>query len=94
MADKTYGTRNGKPFTEADAARVADQAESGDVRAVGRPRLGGRGRGKSPQLAFRVSGDLADLLDDAVHREGVSRSEIGRRALRAYLSQGRTTAGA
>ena len=78
--------------TDELAERLADDAEAGyppeqvHVRPTGRgrPRLA-KGEGPSPTVNARLDDDLADLLEQRADREGVHKSDIVRKALRAYL---------
>jgi hypothetical protein len=91
MSKRIYGhTKVGKPIDDTMIEGLADKAErgyeSGELR--GRPR--GRGRpplGKAAKAVESVRLDT-DLRQEAVQRaavEGVTVSEIIRRALREYL---------
>ena len=78
--------------TDKLAERLADDAETGypprqlHVRPTGRgrPRLA-EGEGPSPTVNARLDDELADLLEQRADREGVHKSDIVRKALRAYL---------
>jgi predicted DNA-binding protein len=84
--------RTSVKVTDELAERLADDAEAGyapdqiDVRPTGRgrPRLA-KGAGPSPTVNARLDDDLADLLEQRADREGVHKSDIVRKALRAYL---------
>jgi len=84
--------RSSVKVTDELAERLADDAEAGypprkiHVRPTGRgrPRLA-KGEGPSPTVNARLDDDLADLLEQRADREGVHKSDIVRRALRAYL---------
>jgi len=91
MSKRIYGrTTEGKPIDDTMIEELADKAErgyeAGELR--GRPR--GRGRpplGKAAKSVESVRLDT-DLRQEAVQRaavEGVTVSEIIRRALREYL---------
>ena len=74
------------------ADRLADDAEVGypprqiQVRPTerGRPRLA-QGEGPSPTVNARLDDELAELLEQRAESEGVHKSDIVRKALRAYL---------
>lgn len=53
--------------------------------ARGRPRLT-KGEGPWPTVNARLDDDLADLLEERADRDGVHKSDIVRKALRAYLA--------
>jgi predicted DNA-binding protein len=84
--------RTSVKVTEELAERLADDAEAGypprqiRVRPTGRgrPRLA-KGEGPSPTVNARLDDDLADLLEQRADRDGVRKSDIVRKALRAYL---------
>ncbi|MEX0835892.1 MAG: ribbon-helix-helix protein, CopG family [Nitriliruptor sp.] len=84
--------RTSVEVTDELAERLADDAEAGypsrqiHVRPTGRgrPRLA-KGEGPSPTVNARLDDDLADLLEQRADREGVRKSDIVRKALRAYL---------
>jgi hypothetical protein len=84
--------RTSVKVTDELAERFADDAATGyppgqiDVRPTGRgrPRLT-RGEGPSPTVNARLDDDLADLLEQRADHEGVHKSDIVRKALRAYL---------
>ena len=50
----------------------------------GRPRLA-KGEGPSPTVNARLDDDLANLLERRADSDGVHKSDIVRKALRAYL---------
>ncbi len=78
--------------TDELAERLSDDAATGypphqiNVRPTGRgrPRLA-KGEGPSPTVNARLDDDLADLLEQRAESEGVHKSDIVRKALRAYL---------
>ena len=78
--------------TDELAERLADDADAGylprqiHVRPTGRgrPRLA-KGEGPSPTVNARLDDELADLLEQRADCEGVHKSDIVRKALRAYL---------
>jgi hypothetical protein len=78
--------------TDELAERLADDPEAGypprriHVRPTGRgrPRLT-KGEGPSPTVNARLDDELADLLEQRAESAGVHKSDIVRKALRAYL---------
>lgn len=91
---RTYGhTKSGKPITDADIEALADEAEAGyDVDAL-IARRGKRGRptlGSAPAAveSVRIDPELRDELTARAAAEGVSPSELIRKALREYLRAG------
>jgi len=91
MAKRTYGhTRSGKVIDDKMIESLADEAERGFKPGQLRDKPRGRGRPPLGAAAKRVESVRLDpaLRDEAVRRataEGVSVSEVIRRALRAYL---------
>lgn len=91
MTKRIYGhTRDGRPIDDAMIEQLADEAERGyDPEELISRR---RGRGRPPLGALakevesvRLEPDLRDLAAQRAAEEGVSVSEIVRRALRHYL---------
>lgn len=91
MSKKTYGhTTSGRPITEADVQRLAEEAERGyDVDALvarrnkrGRPALGS---GPASVESVRLEPELRDQLTARAQADGTTPSEIIRQALRDYL---------
>ena len=91
MSKKTYGhTTSGKPITDADVQRLADEAERGyDVDALiarrnkrGRPALGSA---PASVESVRLDPDLRDQLASRAQADGTTPSEVIRQALRSYL---------
>jgi predicted HicB family RNase H-like nuclease len=90
-ARKTYGqTRDGRPIDDAFIATLADEAERGyDVEQLAnKPR--GRGRPPLGHQAKTVGSVRLDpaLREEAAQRadaDGITVSEVVRRALREYL---------
>jgi hypothetical protein len=91
MSKRVYGnTRSGKPIDDATIEEMADEAERGyePGQLHGRPR--GRGRPPLGDAAKAVESVRLDpvLREETAQRavdEGVTVSEIIRRALRQYL---------
>lgn len=85
--------RTSVKVTDELAARLADDAAAGhppgqiNLRPTGRgrPRLT-KGEGPSPTVNARLDDELADLLEQRADHEGVHKSDIVRKALRAYLA--------
>lgn len=91
MSKKTYGhTRSGKPITDADVQRLAEEAERGyDLDAViarrskrGRPALGSA---PASVESVRLDPELRDQLAARARADGTTSSEVIRQALRDYL---------
>lgn len=91
MSKKTYGhTTSGKPITDADVQRLADEAERGyDVDALvarrnkrGRPALGSA---PASVESVRLEPELRDQLTARAQADGTTPSEVIRQALRDYL---------
>lgn len=91
MSKKTHGhTESGRPITDADVQRLADEAERGyDVAALiarrnkrGRPALGS---GPSSVESVRLEPELRDQLTARAQADGTTPSEVIRQALRDYL---------
>ena len=90
---RTHGKRkDGTPITDEDIEAMADEAERGyDAEAILRRRQGGRpAMGSAPASVESVRLD-PELKRDLLLRagaEGVSVSELIRRALRQYVKAG------
>ena len=91
---RTHGhTESGCPITDADVEAMADEAEAGyDVDEL-IARRGKRGRpalGSAPATveSVRLDPELRDELAARAEAEGVSASELIRKALREYLRAG------
>ncbi|HEV8623284.1 MAG TPA: CopG family transcriptional regulator [Acidimicrobiia bacterium] len=91
---RTHGhTKSGRPITDADVEAMADEAEAGyDVDEL-ITRRGKRGRpslGAAPATveSVRLDPELRDELAARAEAEGVSASELIRKALREYLRAG------
>ena len=91
---RTHGhTKSGRPITDADVEAMADEAEAGyDVDEL-ISRRGKRGRpplGSAPATveSVRLDPELRDELAARAEAEGVSASELIRKALREYLRAG------
>jgi len=91
MSKKTYGhTRSGRPITDADVQRLAEEAERGyDVDALiarrnkrGRPALGSA---PASVESVRLDPELRDQLTARAQADGTTPSEVIRQALRDYL---------
>ncbi|TML42882.1 MAG: CopG family transcriptional regulator [Actinobacteria bacterium] len=91
MTKRVYGhTKRGKPIDDKLTEELADEAERGyePAQLQGRP----RGRGRPPLgdaaktvESVRLDPDLRDETAERAAKEGVTVSEIIRRALRQYL---------
>jgi hypothetical protein len=91
---RTHGhTKSGRPITDADVEAMADEAEAAyDVDEL-IARRGKRGRpalGSAPATveSVRLDPELRDELAARAEAEGVSASELIRKALREYLRAG------
>ncbi|HEY3843848.1 MAG TPA: CopG family transcriptional regulator [Acidimicrobiales bacterium] len=91
---RVYGhTASGKDIDDEMVAKAVEEAETGyDVDAV-LARRGRRGRpslsiGESSVESFRIDHDLRTALATRAESEGVSVSELLRRAVRDYLKAG------
>lgn len=91
MSKKAYGhTRSGRPITDADVQRLAEEAERGyDVDALvarrnkrGRPALGSA---PASVESVRLDPELRDQLAARAQADGTTLSEVIRQALRDYL---------
>ncbi len=91
MSEHTYGhTASGKPITDADVQRLAEEAERGyDVDAViarrnkrGRPALGSA---PASVESVRLDPELRDQLAARARADGTTPSEVIRQALHDYL---------
>lgn len=69
------------------AATGAQTPEEAARLAVGRPRVGSPKRGPSKQINLRVDDDLYARTTALATREGVTVSEVGRRAMREHLDR-------
>ena len=77
----------GTPVTDGEVQRWADEAERGYD--VGRLRKRGRrpmGDGPAKVVPVRLDDELLATLDERAERDHVSRSEVIREAIRAYVS--------
>ncbi len=88
---RVYGhTKSGKAITDADIEAIADEAEKAYDVDVLIARRGKRGRpalGSAPASveSVRLDPDLRNELADRAKAEGVSTSDLIRKALREYL---------
>jgi hypothetical protein len=71
-----------------DAAPTAGGGPSGKKKA-GRPGLGGQG-GNSVQIAFRVIPGVRKRAKEVADREGLTVSQLSRKALKQYLDKAAT----
>ena len=82
-------TINGAPATEEQIAAWAAEAEAGyDVQKLKKRGRGRPGRGAEPSqvVALRLTTDEIAMIDERAQREGKSRSEIIREALRLLVA--------
>ena len=89
MADKTYRTRTGRTFNEADLDQVAGEVETAiyDVEALkerrrGRPAIGS---GPAEVVPVRIDPELRAAMEARAEQDHTTTSEIIREALRRYL---------
>jgi len=91
MTERIFGhTKSGVPVTESTIERLADEADrgyepgqlQGRKRSRGRPPLGDRAKSVG---SVRLEPDLREEVLAAAKAEGVTVSELVRRALRKYL---------
>jgi predicted transcriptional regulator len=79
-------TVDGVPVTEEQIKAWQEQAQAGleveGLRGRGRPRLGKSG--ESPVIPVRMDEELLAALTERAERDGVSRSEAIRDAVRAW----------
>lgn len=86
--DQRYRTKSGKVLTGSEIKKMADEAEGGyDVESLkqrrrGRPSLGS---GPAEVVPVRLDPDLREAVEARAEAEGMTTSEIIRRALRNYL---------
>ena len=71
----------GDPTAGTDSAAAGKQPKA---KKAGRPALGGQGK-KSPQIAFRVMPPLRKRAKEVADREGMTVSQLSRKALKQYL---------
>jgi hypothetical protein len=90
-ADKPT-TRGGTVVTDKLAEQLADEAEAGydlgagEVVHLGRGRPSLSGGRASPQVTFRLSGELRAKVEERARREGRSLSALAREAMERYLA--------
>jgi hypothetical protein len=91
MTNRTYGkTKSGQPIDEAMIETLADEADKGyepgqllkKPRGRGRPPLGAAAKTVE---SVRLEPGLRAAAEDRAAQEGVTTSEVIRRALREYL---------
>jgi len=83
--DQEYVVAGGKRLTEADAVELAeDIIRRHEPRRAGRPSLG---KGRSPQVAFRIPAETKTRLAEVADRAGVRESDVLREALEDYLAR-------
>ncbi len=81
------GTSRGKPITDADIERMADEAEAGYDITTLRPRGGRPPMGSSPAdvVAVRLDPELRAAVEARATADDTTTSEIIREALRRFL---------
>ncbi|CAN5612413.1 hypothetical protein BH24ACT26_BH24ACT26_05190 [soil metagenome] len=90
---RTHGKlKDGTPITNAMVEQMADEAKEGyDVDDIQRRRAGGRpamGSGPATVESVRLDPELKRELLLHASKEGISVSEVVRRALRSYVRAG------
>jgi uncharacterized protein (DUF4415 family) len=91
MTKKTHGhTTSGRPITDADVQRLAEEAERGydvDALAARRSKRGRPALGSAPASveSVRLDPELRDQLTARAQADGTTPSEVIRQALRDYL---------
>ncbi|HNI36416.1 MAG TPA: ribbon-helix-helix protein, CopG family [Microthrixaceae bacterium] len=87
MADKVYGTSNGRPVDESEIGRLAVEAEEGYDPDSLRRRGGRRPMGSGPAdvVPVRLDPELKSQVESRAQLDHVSTSEVIREALRRYL---------
>lgn len=86
--DQNYRTKSGKVLTNSEIQKMADEAEGGfDVEVLGQRRRGrpSLGSGPSEVVPVRLDPDLREAVEARAEADGMTTSEIIRRALRNYL---------
>ncbi len=80
-------TKAGDLVTNATAEELADEAEAGYELQPGRgrPSLTGR-KANSPQVTFRLTGNLRQQAQTRAEQEGKTVSALAREALKQYLA--------
>lgn len=77
---------HGRPVSDEQIEAWASEAEAGydpdELRKRGRPRMGS---GVATVTTLRLDPDLAASLDERARRDGSTRSDVMRAALRAWL---------
>ncbi len=87
MAEKVYGTSNGRSVNETEIERLVAEAEEGYDPDVLR-RRGGRklmGSGPADVVPVRLDPELKSLVESRAEHDHTSTSEVIREALRRYL---------
>jgi hypothetical protein len=80
-------TINGVPVTDKQIQEWADEAEAGyDVALLKKRGRKPKGEGPAKVVPVRLDGTLLAVLDERAEHEHVSRSEVIREAIRAYVS--------
>jgi len=82
-------TRAGTVLTPEKIEELAAEAERGyDLSkarlVVGRPSLGGSGT--SPRVSFRIAPDVYEAASQRAKEDGMSMSELARRAIARYVA--------
>lgn len=86
--DQTYRTKSGKVLTNSEIKTLADEAERGfDLELLGQRRRGRPSLGSGPAevVPVRLDPELREAIEARAAADGMTTSEIIRRALRNYL---------
>jgi hypothetical protein len=85
--DSVVGTSRGKPITDADIERMADEAEAGYPPERLRPRGGRPAMGSAPAdvVPVRLDPELRAAVEQRAAADATTSSDVIRRALREYL---------
>jgi hypothetical protein len=92
MIDEKPSTPSGVELTDELTERLADEAEvgydldTGQIVHVGRGRPSLSGDQTSPQVTFRLPGELRAKAEERAQREGKTLSALAREAMERYLA--------
>jgi Ribbon-helix-helix protein, copG family len=88
--DEELRSKSGELITPEIIEELAAEAERGydlskaRVVAVGRPSLSGSGT--SPRVSLRIAPDVYEAAAERAEKEGLSMSELARRAIARYVA--------
>jgi hypothetical protein len=92
MSTEQPTTPDGTVVSDELAEQLADEAEAGydldqgEIVHSGRGRPSLSGTATSPQVTFRLPGDLRAKAEERARREGKSLSALAREAMERYLA--------